>query len=161
MKIESLRVDLTRQVMCAMCSDGSRVDYVVSTALNGPGEEENSECTPRGLHEICAKIGEGCAPNTVFVGRVPTGELWSEALARQHPGRDWILSRILWLHGLEPGRNQGGTVDTRSRYIYIHGTPGTTALGVPGSRGCIRMRNADITQLFDAVTIGTPVLIDV
>lgn len=102
-------------------------------------------------------IGDGCPPNTVFVGRRPTGEIYDAALADAHPGRDWILTRILWLAGLEPGRNQGGDRDTRGRYIYIHGTPDRTPLGVTGSRGCIRMRNADVIDLFGRVRVGTRV----
>lgn len=141
--------------------DGERVllDCPVSTAVNGPGERAGSECTPRGEHVVAEKIGDGCAPGTVFVGRRPTGELWSPALAAAAPERDFILTRILWLDGCEPGRNRGGEVDTRARYIYIHGAPDDAEMGVPGSRGCIRMRNADVIRLFDLVEAGTRVLI--
>jgi hypothetical protein len=157
--IERLEIDLARQELRAYAG-GERVGcYRVSTAVNGAGEVMDSECTPRGMHAIGAKIGAGCAPNTVFVGRVPTGEIYHEAMAAAEPGRDWILTRILWLEGLEPGRNAGGERDTRARYIYIHGTPDSTTLGRPGSRGCIRMRNADILELFEQVEIGTPVAI--
>ena len=134
------------------------LDVPVSTARNGPGERLDSECTPRGLHEVHAKIGDGCPPNTVFVGRKPTGEIYSrEYAAGAAPGRDWILTRILWLQGLEPGRNRGGDVDSRQRYIYIHGTPDEVPLGTPGSRGCVRMRNDDLIRLFDLVEVGTRV----
>ena len=132
----------------------------VSTAKNGPGEQSNSECTPRGLHVIRAKIGENCKPNTVFVGRRPTGELYTPELRQQHPRRDWILTRILWLSGLEPGKNRLGSVDTMRRFIYIHGCPEEEAMGVPGSHGCIRMHNKDIISLFDLVDVGTRVLIE-
>lgn len=140
--------------------DGSDVlmDTRVSTARNGPGERLDSECTPRGWHEIHAKIGAECPPNTVFVGRKATGEVYSkEYAATAAPGRDWILTRILWLQGLEPGRNCGGDVDSRQRYIYIHGTPDDVALGQPGSRGCVRVRNDDMVRLFDLVEVGTRV----
>lgn len=131
----------------------------VSTARNGPGERRDSECTPRGWHEVCAKIGAGAPPGTVFVGRRPTGELYSPALRAAAPPRDWILTRILWLSGLEPGFNRDGEVDSRRRYIYIHGTPDDVPLGRPGSRGCVRLCNADVIRLFDLVEEGTPVLI--
>ena len=131
----------------------------VSTAKNGAGEINGSECTPRGAHIVRAKIGAGAAPGTVFVGRRASGEQYSPELGARFPGRDWILTRILWLSGLEPGRNRLGQVDTMRRYIYIHGTPDHVTLGVPGSRGCIRMRNRDIIALFERVPVGTPVAI--
>jgi L,D-transpeptidase YbiS len=133
--------------------------YLVSTAKNGAGEQVNSCCTPRGHHIIRAKIGAGCPLGTVFVGRGPTGEIWTPALSRKHPGRDWILSRILWLRGCEPGKNRGGSVDTMQRYIYIHGAPEDVPMGSPTSQGCIRMRNDEISELFDLIAVGTPVRI--
>jgi len=132
--------------------------YPVSTARNGPGERLGSECTPRGRHVIAAKFGDEAVPNSIFVARRLTGECYSPAFAAtQAPGRDWIVTRILWLSGCEPGVNQGGDVDTYARYIYLHGTPDETPLGQVGSRGCVRMRNADIVTLFTQVEIGTPV----
>lgn len=133
--------------------------YPVSTALNGAGELKNSHCTPRGEHVVRAKIGAGRDVGTVFIGRRPTGELWSPELAEQHPGRDWILTRILWLSGCEPGKNRLGNCDSMQRYIYIHGTPDTEPMGVPRSHGCIRMRNADVVELFERVPVKTPVTI--
>lgn len=133
--------------------------YAVSTAANGSGEQNGSFCTPRGRHHIRLKIGADCPPNTVFVGRRPTGETYTPELHAAYPERDWILTRILWLSGDEPGFNRGGTVDTLRRYIYIHGTPDSTRMGQPGSHGCIRMRNADLIELFDCVEAGTPVVI--
>lgn len=135
------------------------MQYAVSTARNGAGEEQDSECTPRGKHIIRAKIGAGCPSGTVFVGRRPTGETWSPQLDREQPGRDWILTRILWLSGLEPGVNRLANVDTMRRYIYIHGTPHEHDIGKPVSHGCIRMRNEDIVELFDRVEAGTHVTI--
>lgn len=134
-------------------------EYPVSTARHGPGQRKGSECTPIGWHKIRAKIG-GNAPNqAVFVARRPTGEIYSPQLAEAHPKRDWILSRILWLGGLEPGINRYGDVDSTWRYIYIHGCPDHLMSGVPASHGCIRMRNADVIDLFEIVPPGLPVYI--
>ena len=131
--------------------------FAVSTGANGVGEESGSYCTPRGRHVIRAKIGAGQPVDTVFVQRRPTGEIYTPQLGAQHPGRDWILTRILWLSGCEVGYNRLGSCDTMRRYIYIHGTPESTPLGQPGSRGCVRMRNADLLELFDLVAVGTEV----
>jgi len=133
--------------------------YPVSTAKNGAGEQKGSYCTPRGWHQIRAKIGGNQPLNTVFVGRRATGEIYDNRLKQQYPERDWILTRILWLGGLEPGRNRYGNVDSTWRYIYIHGTPDEMMRGYPDSHGCIRMKNADITQLFDDVAVGMKVFI--
>lgn len=133
--------------------------YPVSTAARGTGQQQGSECTPLGKHGIRIKIGKSCPINTVFTGRRPTGETYHAGLAHAKPGRDWILTRILWLTGKEPGYNRGGACDTLRRYIYIHGTPDTSQLGKPVSHGCIRMRNQDLIELFDRVSVGTPVTI--
>jgi L,D-transpeptidase YbiS len=129
----------------------------ISTAANGPGEQNGSGCTPRGRHRVRLAIGAGCPTGTVFRGRRPTGEIYTPDLGSRWPGRDWILTRILWLTGLEPGRNRGGDVDTLRRFIYIHGCPDTEPMGVPRSHGCIRMRNQDLIWLFDRIGAGTPV----
>ncbi|MGE0385062.1 MAG: L,D-transpeptidase family protein [Gammaproteobacteria bacterium] len=150
-------IDLSRQRLTLTRAGSVLMDCAVSTARNGPGEIEGSECTPRGAHVVAEKIGAGCAPGTVFVARRPTGEIYSPDLRARHPGRDWILTRILWLAGCEPGRNQGGNVDSKARYIYIHGAPDDVPMGVPGSRGCIRMRNAQVIELFDRVSEGVEV----
>jgi lipoprotein-anchoring transpeptidase ErfK/SrfK len=131
--------------------------YTVSTGANGVGEENGSFCTPRGKHVIRARIGAGLPENSVLVQRRPTGEIYTPQLGAQHPGRDWILTRILWLSGCESGFNRSGSCDTMRRYIYIHGTPENTSLGKPGSRGCVRMRNAEMVELFDLVDVGTHV----
>lgn len=131
--------------------------YLVSTASKGLGEQQGSNCTPRGRHIVRAKIGGGLPVNTVFKARRPTGETYSEQLAAAHPGRDWILTRIMWLSGCEPGFNRLGEVDTMRRYIYIHGCPDSAEMGVPKSIGCVRMRNAELIELFDLVPVGTAV----
>lgn len=138
---------------------GVKAKYSVSTAANGVGCEKNSGCTPLGNHIIRAKIGAGAVPNTVFVGRRPTGEICTPELMAAFPERDWILTRILWLSGADIGVNRLGNVDTMQRYIYIHGSPDSVDMGTTGSHGCIRMRNTDIVELFDLVEAGTPVLI--
>lgn len=131
--------------------------YPVSTAANGAGEANGSYCTPRGQHVIRAKIGADQVENTVFVRRRPTGEIYTPELGAQFPERDWILTRILWLSGCEVGFNRLGERDTMRRFIYIHGSPDEVPMGAPGSHGCIRMRNADVIDLFERVKAGTPV----
>jgi lipoprotein-anchoring transpeptidase ErfK/SrfK len=131
--------------------------YAISSALKGAGQVKGSFCTPLGRHIVRAKIGSGQPENTVFVGRRPTGEIYTPALGEAYPGRDWMLTRILWLSGCEVGHNRLGEVDTMRRYIYIHGSPDSVPMGVPGSIGCIRMRNRDVLDLFERVPSGTPV----
>ena len=155
-----IRVSLGEQRLRLLDGEALLMDVPVSTAGNGAGERMGSECTPRGWHVVRAKIGDGAPVNTIFVARRPTGELYSRDLGARYPHRDWILTRILWLSGTEPGRNRLGEVDTMRRYIYIHGCPDEVALGVAGSHGCVRMRNADVVTLFDLTPAGTPVLIE-
>ena len=134
--------------------------YAIASAKNGAGEQNGSNCTPRGKHIVRAKIGAGCRENTVFVGRRPTGEIYTPELNEQFPGRDWILTRILWLSGCEVGFNRLGSVDTMRRYIYIHSTPDSVPMGIPVSHGCILMRGPDVIELFDKVPVGTVVNIE-
>lgn len=131
--------------------------FPVSTARNGAGEQTGSFCTPRGAHRVAQKIGEGAPLFAVFKARVATGEIWTPQLDAEEPGRDWILSRILWLDGLEPGKNHGDNVDSHERYIYIHGTNEEDKIGTPVSHGCIRMHNADVATLFDLVSVDARV----
>ena len=155
MKIE---ISIPGQIL--VLRDGKRSvvkTYSVSTAKKGPGEKNGSLQTPRGRHIVRARIGAGQPLGTVFVRRRPTGEVWSPALDAKYPGRDWILTRILWLSGREPGKNRLGDVDTMRRYIYIHGSPDRAEMGKPGSIGCVRMHNKDIVELFDLVSPYTEV----
>jgi hypothetical protein len=158
-KNPSLQIEIciATQTLSLIGPTGCSDTYVISTALNGAGEIENSGCTPRGWHVVAEKIGALAAINSVFVARQATGEIYDDALAAQYPARDWILSRILWLAGCEAGVNQGQGCDTYRRYIYIHGTPDSEPMGVPLSHGCIRMRNVDLIALFDRVDVGTAV----
>ena len=158
--VDYLLVSISKQHLQSIREGEISAEYEVSTALNGAGETLGSEQTPCGWHRVRARIGAGCEAGTVFVGRRPTGEVYSDQLAHQHPQRDWILSRILWLSGMEPGRNRSGNVDSMRRFIYIHGCPDSEPMGEPRSHGCVRMRNADIIELFQHVAPGLPVLIE-
>ncbi len=157
--IQNLWVDVPSQTLTARENDNVLKQYSVSTAFLGVGEERNSFKTPRGLHMIRAKIGKDAPYNAVFVGRRMTGEIYSPELKKQFPDRDWMLTRILWLSGLEIGKNRLGSCDSMQRYIYIHGCPDESPIGVPMSHGCIRMRNSDLIELFDWVAVGTIITI--
>ena len=154
-----LDISIFEQYCCLIYDNKVIFEASVSTALNGAGEQKNSGCTPTGMHQIRACIGAGQAENTVFLGRRPTGEIYTDALGQQFPDRDWILTRILWLSGLELGKNRLENVDTMQRYIYIHGCPDSLPMGMPLSHGCIRMHNKDLLQLFDLVKPDTKVWI--
>lgn len=155
-----IKVEIAPQTLTLIQNQRELRRFAISTAVNGVGEIYGSEKTPRGWHEIYAKVGENCPINTVFKERKPTGEIYSPELAKQFPqGRDWILTRILWLNGLEHGKNLGGEVDTLSRCIYIHGCPDDARIDIPLSRGCVRIRNNDLLELFDLVEVGMKVLI--
>ena len=155
----SILVRLSDQSLELREGDAVVATYPVSTASRGAGELEGSYCTPRGLHVVRDKIGAGQPLGAVFRSRCPTGEVCDADAYAAHPDRDWILTRILWLSGLEEGRNLGGRCDTYARYIYIHGTPDEEPMGVARSHGCIRMRNRDVAELFDMVDEGTIVRI--
>ncbi len=154
-----IEIDVARQDLRLFEREGADAvwETAVATAKNGVGERYGSFRTPRGLHVVRAKIGAGAPRGTVFVGRRPTGEIYSPALRALYPQRDWILTRILWLSGLVVGQNRLGEVDTMRRYIYIHGAPDEDPMGAPSSHGCIKMRNDDIIELFERVPPGTRV----
>lgn len=158
--LDSLHISIADQQLYGFVGERVVLRLPVSTALNGAGERSGSNCTPRGRHVVRAKIGEGLPIRAVLRGRRWTGETWSAALGEQFPGRDWILSRILWLSGCEPGVNRLGAVDTFRRYIYLHGTPDSEPMGIPLSHGCIRLRNEAIVELFPRVPVHCPVTID-
>jgi hypothetical protein len=150
-------IDIAAQRLALFEGERRIAGYPISTGLNGVGERHGSGCTPRGLHRVRLRIGDGCPEGAVFRARRPTGEVYGPELEAACPGRDWILTRILWLTGCEPGRNRGGDVDTLRRFIYIHGCPDSAPMGEPRSHGCIRMRNADLIELFGLTPVGTPV----
>lgn len=152
---------LQRLYLWEFTPDGDMLirEYRVSTAKNGLGEQAGSYRTPRGRHRIAEKIGVGQPLYAVFKARAPSGKIWSRELAAENPGCDWILTRILWLEGMEAGKNKGGQVDTHERYIYIHGTDEEHLIGTPASHGCIRMKNAEVLELFELVETGVEVMI--
>ena len=154
-----IKISISKQQLILFDEEDSIKKYSISTAKNGSGERKNSECTPRGEHIIAEKIGQGAKENSVFVGRIETNELYNSKLRDFHPRRDWILTRILWLSGIEEGKNKERDVDSHDRYIYIHGSPEDIEMGYPGSRGCIRMRNSDVIELFNLVNVETRVTI--
>ena len=155
--MKRIEIDIEQQTLDLLDGETALRHYSISSGAKGVGEQNGSYCTPRGSHVVRARIGAGAAADTVFVGRRPSGEHYTPELREKHPGRDWILTRILWLSGTEPGRNRLGACDTMRRYIYIHGSPDDVEMGRPGSHGCIRMRNRDVIELFDLVETGTPV----
>jgi lipoprotein-anchoring transpeptidase ErfK/SrfK len=156
--LSAIRILIPSQTLELVADDGTVTKRcLVSTSAKGAGEQFGSFKTPRGRHLVRAKIGHGLPVNSVLVRRRPTGEIWSPELHARFPGRDWILTRILWLSGCEPGFNRLGNVDTMRRFIYIHGSPDTARMGEPGSIGCVRMHNADLLDLFERVPVGTRV----
>lgn len=157
--VTQILIDTDSQLLSCLHNDEVIYRTSISTGLNGTGQRMGSEQTPLGKHRIRVKVGEGEPVNSVFIGRRPTGEIYSPELANAAPNRDWILTRIIWLSGQELGKNRKGDVDTLRRYIYLHGCPDSCPMGTPESHGCIRMRNADIIHLFNIVDVGCSVLI--
>lgn len=155
-----LFIDISKQKLFCVYKKNIFAEFSVSTGQNGVGEQENSGCTPRGMHVIADIIGKEYKKNAVFVGRQWTGEIYSSLLAQKFPQRDWILSRIIRLKGLEKGFNLGAGVDTFDRFIYIHGTPDKEPIGIPNSHGCIRMRNNDVIKLSNWIKLGVKVFIE-
>ena len=157
----SIRINVGEQKLYLMNEQGdTECEYSVSTSKYGVGNENGSEKTPLGLHRFKDKIGGSMPINMVMVGREPVGLLDDCINEGIELPDDVITSRIMWLEGMEPGRNQGGYVDTYNRYIYIHGTSEEDKIGTPASIGCIRMRNQDVMDLYRKVEIGTEVMIE-
>lgn len=159
--MNSIKISVNKQQLDLVDEDGALLErYPVSTSKFGTGCENGSEKTPLGLHRVKDKLGGAMPVNEVFIGRLPHGNL-NECVERgvELPD-DVIMSRILWLEGMEPGRNKGGYVDTYERFIYIHGTNHEDSIGTPTSIGCIRMKNQDIVALFRQVDVGSEVLIE-
>ncbi len=159
--MNSININVTQQLLRLLDEDGSLLQqYPVSTSKYGAGSENGSEKTPLGLHRIKDKLGGAMPVNEVYIGRVPHGNLEECKQRGVNLPDDVIMSRIMWLEGMEPGRNQGSYMDTYQRFIYIHGTNHEDSIGTPASIGCIRMRNKDVVELFRQVEIGSEVLIE-
>ena len=150
-----LYVSVQSQRMYFVVEGKMKAEYMISTARNGLGASRNSNRTPEGLHRVERKIGKGVPAWGILKARQYTGEIAPKGAANG----DLITSRILWLGGLEPGVNEGGSVDSMERGIYIHGTADEASLGTPSSHGCIRMRNSDVIALYDRILPGTLVVI--
>ena len=157
-----IHIDTSSQILTLLSKDSSKIllRANISTAKKGLGEEKDSFKTPTGWHTIRAKIGENKPKGAVFIGRRWTKEIYSKKLENQYPNRDWILTRILWLSGIEPGHNRLGPKDTMRRYIYIHGTNEINKLGTPASCGCIRMQDDDLIKLYDLIKPYDQIFID-
>lgn len=166
-----LIISVSEQKMTLLESHQSIAEYSISTARNGIGQKVNSYQTPLGLHRIKEKIGQDFPVGAIFESREWNKNIWTPASIpssdediessnnKTIPSDDLITSRILWLEGLEPGRNmgcdsEGVLVDSYQRYIYIHGTNHEDQIGKPSSKGCIRMLNSEMITLFDRVKEG-------
>lgn len=131
-------------------------NYAVSTAKNGIGNTEGSGKTPLGLHRIIKKVGDGAPPLTIFKGLKPIGIYSPEKFPNP---ADYLTTRVLVLEGSEEGINRGKGIDSYLRGIMVHGTVEEDKLGTPASHGCIRLKNSDIIDLFDTVSLNTPLYI--
>jgi len=154
-----LSVDIAAQSLAVITGGSAVKSYPVSTSKYGAGNRENSLMTPRGVHRVAEKYGHGAPLGRVFRDRLDTGETWTIGTPGA-PGANLVLTRILRLEGLEDGVNRGPGIDSYERYIYIHGTNNETSIGRPASHGCVCMANADVVELFDAVSEGAIVFID-
>ncbi|MEP7014396.1 MAG: L,D-transpeptidase [Verrucomicrobiota bacterium] len=147
---KSIHVSIRDQRLTLKEGDGTIRTYPISTSRFGIGSEEGSNKTPTGRFRVAEKIGDDMPSGTVFRSRIPLGPDDPPP-----PTEDLILSRILWLDGLDDHN-----ANTRDRFIYIHGTKHEHKIGTPDSHGCVRMRNADVVELFDLVDEDTPVVIE-
>ena len=150
-------ISVAEQMLKLFHNDKTIKQYKISTASLGVGQKKDSNKTPLGNHIIRAKIGDKLPKFAVLKGRRFTDKIWSRELDSVSDNVDWILTRIMWLSGLEKGFNRLGNVDTMKRFIYIHGTPDSVEMGKTGSKGCIRMKNSDIVNLFGLIQVGTTV----
>ncbi len=156
-----IEVDISKQQLYLYCryadSDQEQVKtYPVSTSKYGIGNRAGSDKTPLGQHRIENKFGDGAPAGMIFKARRATGRI---AEMNVKGAGDLVTTRIMWLKGLEPGKNRGRGIDSHKRYIYIHGTAEENKIGQPASHGCVRMYNSDVIDLFDRVPEGTKVYI--
>ena|SRR5262245_11929685 len=148
--MKSIRVSIRDQRLTLMEGETLIRTYPISTSRFGVGTEQGSLRTPTGRFRVAKKIGARMPTDTIFVGRVAL-----KPDDPQPPTEDWVMSRILWLDGLDKEN-----ANTQDRFIYIHGTKHEHKIGTPASHGCVRMRNADMIDLFDLVDEDTPVVIE-
>lgn len=150
-------VDCTRQLLHLYQGQELRASYAISTSASGLGSAAGSNRTPLGRHRVAEKFGEGASLGEVFSARRSTGRIARILTDDTDVPEDLVLTRILWLEGLEPGVNRGPGVDSHDRYIYIHGTNEEGLIGRPASHGCVRMRNRDVVELFAWLPVGAEV----
>ncbi|MEM9676158.1 MAG: L,D-transpeptidase [Bacteroidota bacterium] len=155
-----IRVSIAEQKLYLVEDGQTLKQYPVSTSAYGIGSEAGSNKTPLGKHKVISKFGADAPLGTIFRSRINTGRVATIYTDETDLEEDDVTTRILRLTGLEPGKNKGPGVDSFSRYIYIHGTPEEGLIGQPASHGCIRMKNADVVELFDLVDEGTLVMIE-
>ena len=153
-----IKISISKQTLTLQDSESIIKSFRISSSKYGEGFQEGSFQTPLGLHEIKSMIGDEVPIGGRFIGRQYYGEIFPiYSDVKQKVSEDVIQTRILWLTGLEEGKNKGGSVDSFNRYIYIHGTPEEWLLGEKASKGCIRMSNKDVIELFSLVRKGTRV----
>ena len=150
----ALVVDPDSQRLFLVRNNRIEATYPVSTSLKGIGNQDGSYQTPIGTHRICEKYGENSPVGTIFRARKNTGKIAKICTDNTDSPDDYVTTRILRLEGMEPGVNKGKGIDSYHRFIYIHGTPEEGLIGTPASYGCIRMKNADVIVLFDAIPVG-------
>jgi len=155
-----MQVSVAQQKLFLMNKKDTLRNYEISTSKYGLGSESGSHKTPLGLHRVVEKYGDGAPEGTIFKSRINTGRIAEIEMRPQTTKLDYVTTRILWLDGMEPGKNKGGNVDSYHRYIYIHGTHEEGLIGRPASKGCIRMRNNEVIELYELVPIGTTIRID-
>jgi lipoprotein-anchoring transpeptidase ErfK/SrfK len=155
-----MKVSVSQQKLFLMNKLDTLRSYDISTSKYGLGSESGSHKTPLGLHRVVEKYGDSAPEGTIFKSRINTGRIAEIEMRPQTTKLDYVTTRILWLDGMEPGKNKGGNVDSYHRYIYIHGTHEEGLIGRPASKGCIRMRNNEVIELHELVPIGTTIRID-
>ncbi len=156
---EFLYVGIRRQRMYYFKNNQIVSSYPISTSSKGAGNLMGSYKTPTGLHQIAEKIGGNAPLGTLFINKKNTGKVVPVNKSEISIKKDEITSRVLSLKGLQQGINKGKKYDTFSRGIYIHGTSDEASIGRPSSHGCVRMKNDDIMELFDLLSVGTKVVL--
>ena len=157
--MDGVVVSITHQRLLVLEDGVPAGSYIISSSRYGAGSESGSYRTPIGQHRIKKKIGDEAALGTIFKSRENTQQIAEIIHEPVVTNDDFVTSRIMWLDGQEEGLNRGEGIDSYSRYIYIHGTHEEGLLGQPASKGCIRMFNADVIELYDMLPVGALVVI--